>query len=270
MNFKRSLLKIQLPGVIVIYIMTLFINDIYAQQFNSDSWISKPHGTITLIPTFGQRNSMLMNTYSLFPKWEFTIAAYLYNDDGDPLTDDGYSASLYAKYMFYENKARTGGAAVKAGTGMFPGTINGEDRAKDAFKSYWTNFPCTIPFFKNRVSVDLMPGASVTANYGQDKTTAWAFTYSGRVAWAFKNPKWNIVGEVFGTGGEVVAIPEYKVGLRWEPSQYGVFALTYGHEFAGSLGAGFEFGVMLFTPPFACLGGCGGEKKEKKKKKNLF
>ena len=72
--------------------MTLFINHIHAQQFNSDSWISKPHGTITLIPTFGQRNSMLMNTYSLFPKWEFTIAAYLYNDDGDPLTDDGYSA----------------------------------------------------------------------------------------------------------------------------------------------------------------------------------
>jgi hypothetical protein len=150
---------------------------------------------------------------------------------------------------------------------MFPGTIDGEDRAKDAFKSYWTNFPCTIPFFNNRVSVDLMPGASVTLNYGQDKTTAWGFTYSGRVAWAFKNPKWNIVGEVFGTGGEAVAIPEYKVGLRYEPSQYGVFALTYGHEFAGSLGAGFEFGVMLFTPPFACLGGCGGEKK---KIKDLF
>jgi hypothetical protein len=100
---------------------------------------------------------MLMNTYSLFPKWEFTVAAYLYNDDGDPLTDDGYSASLYAKYMFYENKARTGGAAVKAGTGMFPGTINGEDRAKDAFKSYWTNFPVTIPFLKTGFQWILCP-----------------------------------------------------------------------------------------------------------------
>jgi hypothetical protein len=45
-----------------------------------------------------------------------------------------------------------------------------------------------------------------------------------------------------------VAIPEYKIGPRWEPSPYATIALTYGHEFAGSLGAGFEFGVMLSTP----------------------
>jgi len=233
-----------------------------AQQFNSDSWLSKKHGTITLIPTVGQRNSMLMNTYSLFPKWEFTMAAYLYNDDNDPLTDDGYSASFYAKYMFYQNKSETGGASVKAGTGMFPGTIQGEDREKDAFQSYWINFPCTIPFFNNELSWDIMPGASVTRNYGKEQTTAWAFTYSTRLAWSPFNPKWSFVGEVFGTGGEVVAIPEYKAGVRYDPSQYATFALTYGHEFAGSFGAGFEFGIMLFTPPFACLAGCGGEKKK--------
>jgi len=250
-EFARSLVCLSLSAICL---------TVRAQQFNSDSWLSKTHGTITLIPTVGERNSMLMNTYSLFPRWEFTIAAYLYNDDHDPLTDDGYSTSLYAKYMFYENKAKTGGAAVKAGTGMFPGTINSEDRAKDAFKSYWMNFPCTIPFFNNKLSVDLMPGVSMTRNYGQDKKTAWGITYSGRVAW-YPHPKWSIVGEVFGTGGENIAIPEYKFGPRWEPSQYAVIALTYGHEFAGSLGAGFEFGVMLFTPPFACLGGCGGEKK---------
>ena len=61
--------------------------------------------------------------------------------------------------------------------------------------------------------------------------------------------------------GKTGAIPEYKIGVRWEPSQYAVFAVTYGHEFSGSLGAGFEFGVMLFTPPFACLGGCGVKKQ---------
>jgi hypothetical protein len=227
-----------------------------AQQYNSDSWLSKPHGMATIIPTVGQRNSMIMTTFSLFPKWEFTIAGYFYNDDKNPLTDDGYSATIYAKYMIYQNKKETGGAAVKAGTGMFPGTINGEDRAKDAFKTYWVNFPCTIPFFNNKISWDLMPGASVTKNYGPDSTTAWGFTYSTRVAWYPFDYKWSLVGEVFGTEGGVTAIPEYKIGVRWEPSQYAVFAITYGQEFNGTGGAGFEFGIMLFSPPFLCFKGC--------------
>jgi hypothetical protein len=235
-----------------------------AQQFNSDSWVSKAHGTITIIPTTGERNSMLMTTYSLFPKWEFTIAGYFYNDDDNTLTDDGYSASLYAKYMFYQNKKQTGGAAVKAGTGMKPGTINGENREKDAFQSYWINFPSTIPFFNNKLSLDLMPGASATRNYGQGDSLAWAFTYSTRAAWYPFDYKWSLVGEVFGTEGQATAIPEYKIGIRWEPSQYAVFALTYGQEFTAKQGAGFEIGIMLFTPPFACFGGCNKAKKKNK------
>src|SRR5580765_2285151 len=135
--------------------MLFFANESRAQQFNSDSWLSKAHGTITIIPTYGQRSSMLMNTYSLFKKWEFTMAAYLYNNDNDPTTNDGYSASFYAKYMFYENKAHTGGAAIKAGTGMFPGTIDAQERVKDAFKTFWMNTPVTIPLFKDRKSTRL-------------------------------------------------------------------------------------------------------------------
>jgi hypothetical protein len=65
---------------------------------------------------------------------------------------------------------------------------------------------------------------------------------------------WSIVGEVYGAKGQTEAIPEYRVGLRWEPNQYAVLALTYDDEFNGSNGAGFEFGIMLFTPPFAKLG----------------
>ena len=99
---------------IVFAIVVLPWGEVNAQQFSSDSWLSKKHGTITLIPTVGQRNAMIMNTYSLFPRWEFTMAAYLYNNDGDPLTDDGYSTSLHAKYMIYENANQTGGIAVKA------------------------------------------------------------------------------------------------------------------------------------------------------------
>ena len=61
---------------------------------------------------------------------------------------------------------------------MFPGTISGEDREKDAFQSYWVNFPCTIPFSQNKLSIDLTPGASITRNYGVEKTTAWNAAYA--------------------------------------------------------------------------------------------
>lgn len=248
-------------GLLILCFLALY-NTIQSQQYNSDSWLSKPHGMVTIIPTIGERNSMIMTTFSLFPKWEFTIAAYMYNDDKDPRTDDGYSSTLYGKYMFYQNKQETGGAAIKFGTGMFPGTIGGEDRDKDAFQSYWVNFPCTIPFFKNRVSWDLMPGASFTRNYGQDETTAWALTYSTRIAYYPFDYKWAAVGEVFGNAGEVEAPPEFKIGVRWEPSQYAALALTYGKEFSSDVGAGIEFGIMLFSPPFVCFKGC----KEKKPK----
>ena len=35
-----------------ICVMALFLSEANAQQFNSDSWLSKAHGTITLIPTY--------------------------------------------------------------------------------------------------------------------------------------------------------------------------------------------------------------------------
>src|SRR6478609_5945132 len=108
-------------GIVFSVLMILLTNGVYAQQFNSDSWFAKPHGVVTIIPTVGQRNTMLMNTFSLFKRWEFTMAAYLYNNDGNPATNDGYSTSFYGKYMIYENSQQTGGFAVKAGTGLFPG-----------------------------------------------------------------------------------------------------------------------------------------------------
>jgi hypothetical protein len=134
-------------------ILVIFIsNPLYSQQFNSDSWISKAHGTVTIITTYGQRNSMLMSTFSLLPGWELTVAGFFYNDDNDQKTDDGYSTSLYAKYMFYENKSKTGGASIKFGTGLDPGYLDGDDRVKDSFQTFWTNAPITLPFFNNTLS----------------------------------------------------------------------------------------------------------------------
>ena len=235
--------------------LSLACGQAHAQQFNSDSYLSKAHGMATIILTYGDRNDIFMNTFSLLPRWEFTAAVYVYNTDDDPKTDDGYSTSFYAKYMFYENKAKTGGFAVKAGTGMDPGYLVTVG-LQDAFKTYWTNAPATLPLFDNKLSWDIMPGASVTLDYGSDNVTAASFTYSTRLAWYPTSPKWSLVGEVFGSEGGTTAIPEYKVGPRWEPNQHAVIALTYGQEFNGSQGAGWEAGVMLFTPPFLCLGGC--------------
>jgi hypothetical protein len=68
------------------------------------------------------------------------------------------------------------------------------------------------------------------------------------------SPEWSIVGEITGSEGDLDVPAEYRAGLRWEPSQYAVFAITYDHEFeGGKKGAGLEVGVMLFTPPFAKL-----------------
>jgi hypothetical protein len=250
----RSINDVPHSRIFLVFLVMVSSFPILAQQFNSDSWLSKPHGQMTIIPTFGQRSSMLMNTFSLLPRWEFTMAAYLYNEDQDAKTDDGYSTSFYAKYMIYENKTKTGGFAVKAGTGTFPGTIDPEVREKDAFKTFWMNAPVTFPFFENKLSWDLMPGVSMTRNYGEEETTAWAFTYSTRLAYNPWGPKFSIVAEVFGTEGETGTIPEYKIGPRYDLSQYATFAFTYGQEFGGTNGAGFEIGAMLFTPPFAKIG----------------
>jgi len=245
----------RLVGLLALGTILLLSRPARAQQFNSDSYLSKPHGMATLILTYGDRNDIFMNTFSLLPRWEFTAAVYIYNTDDNPKTDDGYSTSLYAKYMFYENKAKTGGFAMKAGTGMDPGYL-GTYGLKDAFKTYWTNAPATIPLFDNKLSWDIMPGASITMDYGTRDVTAAAFTYSTRLAYYPTSPTWSIVGEVFGAEGDVTSIPEYKVGPRWEPNQHVVLALTYGQEFNGSNGAGWEVGAMLFSPPFLCLGGC--------------
>jgi hypothetical protein len=246
-------LYIQKVSLVAVFGLTLLTGgQAFGQQFNSDNYLSKPHGVATIILTTGERNTMWMTTFSLIPNWEFTAAAYLYDKDDDRTTEDGYSTSYYAKWMLYENAARTGGIAVKAGTGMDPGYISSYG-LEDAFQTYWMNAPLTLPLFDNKVSWDVMPGASVTRNYGADETTAAAFTYSTRLAWYPTDPELAIVGEVFGSEGKTEAIPEYKVGLRWEPNLNVVLALTYGAEFDGPNGAGFEFGVMLFTPPFLKL-----------------
>jgi hypothetical protein len=222
-----------------------------SQQYSSDSWLSKPYGTLTVIPTLGEKSSMLMTTYSLFSNWEFTAAVWIYDHDKNFSTDDSYTTSLYAKYMFYQNEAETGGSSVKFGTGLDPGVLT-EDGI-NAFQSYWVNFPTTIPFFNNKLSWDIMPGVSTNVKHGKDSTST-SFTWTTRLAWYCFGPKLAVVGELFGSQGQIDNKPDYRIGLRYEAGQHAAFAITYSKEFNSSSGAGFEFGIMLFSPPFVGLG----------------
>jgi hypothetical protein len=69
-------------------------------------------------------------------------------------------------------------------------------------------------------------------------------------------PKLSLVGEVFGAAGQATVAPDYRAGLRWEPDVYTNIALTYAGKFDGGEGMGLEIGIMLFSPPFFCLGTC--------------
>jgi len=65
-----------------------------------------------------------MNTFSLLSGWEFhrlQLTFTMMMMTRRLMT--GYSTSLYAKYMFYENDSKTGGFAVKLGTGLDPGYL---------------------------------------------------------------------------------------------------------------------------------------------------
>ncbi len=248
--------RVRLLGAVGLWLCLALSGAVRAQQFNSDSWISKPHGTATVILTAGQRASMMMTTLSLLPGWEFTVATYIYNRDADPLTSEGYSTSAYAKYMFWQNTAETGGGAVKAGIGMNPSYVLEGVAYQTGSQTFWMNAPITLPFFDNRLSWDLMPGASATLNYPRDGQVAWAFTYSTRLAWNPFSHKLALVGEVFGSAGQAVVAPDYRIGLRWEPDVRTNIALTYMGRFDGDQGTGIELGVMLFSPPFFCIGTC--------------
>lgn len=105
--------------------------------------------------------------------------------------------------------------------------------------------------FDKAVSWDLNPGAQYTFDQGTENATGdWAFRYSTRVAVYKIIPKTAIVGEVYGSSGGGSAHTEYRVGLRYEPNNYFIPALTYGNTTDGSRGPGVEIGVLIISPPF--------------------
>lgn len=239
----------KLVNTVVFIVLLISMQSVYSQQYNCDNYLTMPYGTGTFVLTTGERDATTYSTFALLPRFELNFSASLYWADEALNSPQYFSLNIFGKYMFWVNDANTGGAAVFMGIGKSPGyyTQNGYSALH---KNYWTAIPVTIPFFNNTISWDIMPGALVDFDYGNNKETAWGFTYSTRVAVNKVIPKTAIVAELYGTEGKAYSKPEYKVGLRWEPNSYIVPAISYGACFDGSSGAGFEIGVIIFTPQF--------------------
>jgi hypothetical protein len=208
-----------------------------------------PHGTGTFVITTGERNSAMISSFALIENFEFFVQAFLFRDGRVDNYPQHFTTTVYAKYMFWENSTTTGGGAVFFGFGQSPSYFN-ETQFNRLNRNFWTAVPITFPFFNNSLSWDLMPGALVNFEDDNDQKTEWGFTWSTRLAIYKIIPKTAIVGEVYGTEGEAYSTPEYKVGLRWEPNDYIIPAITYSSNLEGGLGAGLEVGIVIFAPQF--------------------
>jgi hypothetical protein len=242
-------------ALLAVGVATGSARDASAQQFNSDNYLTMPQGTATFLITHGERNSSLLSSFALAKNWEFFAGANLFWKNAVSDSVDHFSTTLYAKYMFVENAAKTGGFAVMGGVGGTPGYYE-RGELTNSFRTYWAAAPLTLPFVKGRVLWDLMPGFEVDLDRGPEGDVSWSSTYSTRVAVYGIIPSSAIVAEVYGSKGQGVAQAEYKAGVRWEPTPSFALAATYGSAIDDPGGAGFEVGFLLFTPRFLCRGGC--------------
>ena len=226
-----------------------------AQQFAGDNQWTAPHGVGTFVATAGEQYAQLFAVAALFPDWEFNAQWNFYYDDPRSGTESYTSFNLYAKHRLSQNEAENGGYAVFFGTGLYPEHLD-QGAVATAFQSWWLSASATYPFFDDRLLVDFLPGVSVNFDEDQTGETAWGFTYTSRAALYGVIPQSALVAEVFGTAGEAYARPAYRAGVRWESPRW-VVAGTYSAPFDGSTGIGFELGVLVFTDPVFCFGGCG-------------
>ncbi len=233
-----------------------------AQQFNTDNHWVAPYGVGTLMATAGEEYASLYLVAALIENWEFN-AQFVFNYE-DPRGNSGaYTATnIYAKHRIWQNESESAGYAFTFGTGLFPGHVEvGE--VVNPFQSWWVNGAATFAFNNDKITWDILPGATVNLDNEQSGNTAWGFTYSSRAAFYGVIPKTAIVGEVFGTAGEAKVNPVYRAGLRYESPKW-IWALTYSDAFGHGEGAGIELGFMYFTDAIFCNKKC----REKAKNNN--
>ncbi len=220
-----------------------------AQQFNSDNYVVMPHGTGTFVITNGERNAAFVNSFGLIPRFEFFVQGNLFWENEKTESPQHFTATLYAKYSLWVNTQKSSGVSVFLGFGKSPGYYT-QKEFLTLHKNYWTAVVYTLPLFNKTIYWDFMPGGMVDIDYKGSKNAAWGFTYSSRINVYKLIPKTAIVAEIFGTEGSIYSAPEYKIGLRYEPNDFIIPAITYGNTLSGTGGAGFEIGLVIFTPQY--------------------
>jgi len=222
---------------------------LFGQQYNTDNYLVMPEGVGTVVLTTGERNASFMLSLALIPKFEFAVSSNLFSDNEKTQAPQHFTTSLYAKYSVWVNKENNGGIAAFLGLGRAPSYFE-RTQFVDLHENYWTAISVTFPLFNNKLSLDLYPGALLDIDYGEKNEVAWGFTYSTRLTFNEIIPKFNLVGEVYGTEGKAYSSPEFKAGIQWIPNDFIVPSLTFGSQLNGKEGAGFEIGLVIYTPPF--------------------
>ena len=236
------------------FLMLALMAPAQAQQFAGDNQWTAPHGVSTQVLTVGEEFSQYYFVLAAIENLELNAQFIHYYDDPRDRTESHTSSLFYAKYRFSENDAGTAGYSVFIGTGQNPDYLD-QGVVTQAFDSYFSTLTATYAWNNDRFRLDVMPGFTANLDQGDTGETAWGFTYGSRLAIYDVIPQSAIVAEVFGTTGEAYAPPSYRAGVRWEGKKW-VVAGTYSDAFDGSGGAGFEIGIIYFTEPRFCFGGC--------------
>ncbi|KAA1188386.1 hypothetical protein F0M18_17970 [Pseudohalioglobus sediminis] len=232
----------------------LLAHKVSAQQFSGDNQWVAPHGVATIVGTVGEEYSQFYAIAALVPEWEFNLQLTHYYDDPRDNTGEYTATSLFAKHRISQSEDEATGYSVLFGTGLTP-EHKEQGEVNDALESWWIMGTGTYAFADNSVLLDVLPGVTLNTNREQESDAAWGFTYMSRLAIYDIIPQSAIVAEVFGTAGEAYAEPAYRLGVRWESPKW-VVAVTFSEAFDGSAGAGAELGVIYFTEPRFCFGGC--------------
>lgn len=250
-------MKLKATSTLIIIMLFILKKPINAQQFNSDNYLAMPHGMATFCITTGTEYQGIIPSFSLFPKWEFFVGAFLYNEKSGSEMSGKYTTTFWVKRMMYENKTQDAGWCLAGGTGTYPGYTHANPDA-NIFRTIWFSPMFSFRLFKGHMYLDLNPGVVLNTDYGNiEDNVKWGFQHSTRIALYGIIPQSAIVGEVYGTAGGAYVNPQYRVGIRWEHMpKIGGLTASWSKAFNGSPSGGFELGILLYTPKFACFKGC--------------